>query len=63
VGMGVKSAWMGGDGTKIPFPCTPLVVARMSDSRLAVMGSNPGHGIAGFSKVGDHFFRVNYLGM
>jgi len=25
VGMGVKSAGMGGDGTKIPSPCTPLV--------------------------------------
>jgi len=38
-------------------------VARMSDLRLAVVGSNPGHGIAGFSEVGDRFFRVNYLGM
>jgi len=27
VGMGVKSAVMGGDGTKIPSPCTPLVVS------------------------------------
>ena len=25
VGMGVKSAGMGGDVTKIPSPCTPLV--------------------------------------
>jgi len=25
VGMGVKSAVMGGDGTKIPSPCTPLL--------------------------------------
>jgi len=25
VGMGVKSAGMGGDGTKIPSPCTPLL--------------------------------------
>jgi len=38
-------------------------VARMSDSRLAVVGSNPGHGIASFYEVGDRFFRVNYLGM
>jgi len=35
----------------------------MSDLRLAVVGSNPGHGIAGFSEVGDRFFRVNYPGM
>jgi len=27
VGMGVKSVGMGGDGTKIPSPCTPLVHA------------------------------------
>jgi len=39
------------------------VVARMSDLRLAVVGLNPGHGIAGFSKLGDRFFQVNYLGM
>jgi len=39
------------------------VVVRMSDLRLAVVGSNPGHGIAGFSEVGDRAFRVNYLGM
>jgi len=38
------------------------VVVSLSDSRLAVVGSNPGHGIAGFSEVGDRFFRVNYLG-
>jgi len=38
-------------------------VVRLSDLRLAVVGSNPGHGIAGFfSEVGDRFFRVNYLG-
>jgi len=30
-------------------------VVRMSDLRLAVVGSNPGHGIAGFSEVGDRF--------
>jgi len=39
------------------------VVFRMSDLRLAVVGSNPGHGTAGFSEVGDRFFQVNYLGM
>jgi len=33
------------------------VVARMSDSRLAVVGLNPSHGIARFSEVGDRFFR------
>jgi len=33
------------------------VVVRLSDSRLAVVGSNPGRGIAGFfSEVGDRFF-------
>jgi len=37
-------------------------VARMSDLRLAVVGSNLGHGIANFAEVGDCFFRVNYLG-
>jgi len=37
------------------------VVVRLLDLRVAVMGSNPGHGIAGFSEVGDRFFRVNYL--
>jgi len=26
-----------------------------------VVGSNPGHGIADFSEVGDRYFRVNYL--
>jgi len=39
------------------------VVARMSDLRLAVVGSNPGHGTAGFSEIDDRFLRVNYLGM
>jgi len=39
------------------------VVVRLSDLRLAVVGSNLGHGTAGFSEVGDHFFRLNYLGM
>jgi len=39
------------------------VVANMSDLRLAVVGSNPGHGIAVVSEVGDRFFRVDYLGM
>jgi len=39
------------------------VVARMSDSRLAVVGSNPGHGITAFSEVDDRFFQVNYLEM
>jgi len=29
VGMGVKSAGMGGDGTKIPSPCTPLLYRRI----------------------------------
>jgi len=38
------------------------VVVRLSDLRLAVVGSNPGHGIACFSEVGDRFLRVNYLG-
>jgi len=33
----------------------------MSDLRLEIVGSNPGHDIAGFSEVGDRFFRVNYL--
>jgi len=37
------------------------VVARMSDLRLAVVVSNPGHGIAGFSEVCDRSFQVNYL--
>jgi len=36
--------------------CLGGVVARMSDLRLAVVGSNPGHGIAGFSEIGDRFF-------
>jgi len=43
--------------------CLGGVVVRMSDLRRAVVGSNPGYGIAGFSEVGDHYFRVNYLGM
>jgi len=30
---------------------------------MHVVGSNPGHGIAGFSEIGDRFFRVNYLGI
>jgi len=45
------SRWLGG------------VVVRKLDLRLTVMGSNPGHGIAGFSEVGDRFFWVKYLGM
>jgi len=48
------------------LPCcvTTGVVGRMSNLRLAVVGSNPGHGIAiFFSEVGDRFFWVNYLGM
>jgi len=47
----VVYSWLGG------------VVAMLLDLRLAVVGSNPGHGIAVFSDVGDRFFRVNYLGM
>jgi len=40
------------------------VVVTLSDLRLVVVGSNFGHGTAGFfSEVGDRFFRVNYLGM
>jgi len=34
--------------TTAPYAWLRGVVARMSDSRLAVVGSNPGHGIAGF---------------
>jgi len=30
-------------------------VVTMSDLCLAVVGLNPGHGIAVFSEVGDHF--------
>jgi len=45
------TGWLGG------------VVVGMSDLWLAVVGSNPGHGIAGFSEVGDRFLGVNYLGM
>jgi len=37
------------------------VVARMSDLRLVVVGSNPGTALPVFSEVGDRFFRVNYL--
>jgi len=39
------------------------VVVRMSDLRLAVVGLNPGRGIAIFSEVGDRLKRVNYLGI
>jgi len=41
----IDSGWLGG------------VVVRMSDLRLAVVGSNPGHGITGFSEVGDRLLR------
>jgi len=55
--------WLGKDYTYV-YNCMWLggVMARMSDLRLAVVGSNPGHGIAGFSEVGDRLFLVNYLG-
>jgi len=47
------------------FVCNLLLNADVEETQLllAVMGSNPGHGIAGFSVVGDRFFRVNYLRM
>jgi len=42
VGIGVKSARMGGDGTKIPFPCTPLVWSGDSEGqRKHLFGWDP----------------------
>jgi len=56
----VKSAGMGGDGTKIPSPCTPRLSMDLAGPRNQLLGEDPDNGGRGHFKGGISWSIMQY---